>query len=172
MCRKPLLFKNISNKPIKLLNRTPMKDIQTYFLSIQPVYKNNGEPAIVAYAASNNMQVTTKTLDKLADMIDRSTAAGANQIGGVSFSVSKDKQKELQEELVTGAVSDASLKATNLAKKLNVKIVGVKASSISEGGIIQPIFREVTLAEGKAATPIMPGETKVSLSVQVTYIVE
>jgi len=148
------------------------KDIQTSFLSIQPVYKSNGVPTIEAYSASNNVQVSTKMLDKLSDIIDRSTAAGANQIGGVTFSLSREKQKELQEELLAEAVSDASLKANNLAKKLDVRIVGVKTSSISEGGNPAPIFREVSMAEGKTATPIMPGETKVSLSVQVTYIVE
>ena len=148
------------------------KDIQTSFLSIQPVYKNNGIQTIEAYSASNNVQVTTKMLDKLTDIIDRSTAAGANQIGGVSFSVSAEKQKTLRGELLTEAVSDASSKANDLAKKLEVRIVGVKSSSISEGGIIQPFLREVSMAEGKVATPIMPGETKVSLSVQVTYIIE
>jgi len=148
------------------------KDIQTSFLSIQPVYKYNGVQTIEAYSASNNVKVTTKMLDKLTDIIDRSTAAGANQIGGVSFSVSAEKQKTLREELLTEAVSDASSKANDLAKKLDVRIVGVKTSSISEGGIVQPFLREVSMAEGKVATPIMPGETKVSLSVQVTYIIE
>lgn len=148
------------------------KDIQTSFLSIQPVYKYNGVPTIEAYSASNNVAITTKMLDKLSDIIDISTAAGANQIGGVSFSVSRERQKELQEELLAEAVSDASSKANNLAGKLNIKIAGVKTSSISDGGVIQPFFREVSIAQGKAATPIMPGETKVTLSVQVTYIVE
>lgn len=148
------------------------KDIQTSFLSIQPVYKYNGVQTIEGYSASNNVQVTTKMLDKLGDIIERSTAAGANQIGGVSFSVSAEKQKTLREELLTEAVSDALSKANDLAKKLDVRIVGVKTSSINEGGIVQPFLREVSMAEGKVATPIMPGETKVSLSVQVTYIIE
>jgi len=147
------------------------EDIQTSFLSIQPVYKYNGAATIEAYSASNNVQVTTKMLDKLSEIIDRSTAAGANQIGGVSFSVSEVKQKKLQDELLTEAVSDASSKAGKLAQKLDIRIVGVKTSSIIEGGI-QSFVREVSIAEGKVATPIMPGETKVSLSVQVTYIVE
>ncbi len=147
------------------------KDIQTSFLSIQPVYKYNGAQNITAYSASNNVQVTTMMLDKLSDIIDRSAYAGSNQIGGVSFSISREKQKEIREELLTEAVSDASSKANDLAKQLNVRIIGVKTSSISEGGIVQPFLRDVSIAEGKAATPVMPGETKVTLSVQVTYIV-
>jgi uncharacterized protein len=148
------------------------KDIQTSFLSIQPVYKNNGAQTIEAYSASNNIQVTTRMLEKLSDIIDRSTATGANQIGGITFSVSEEKQRELQDELLTEAVSNASSKANDLAKKLDVRIVGVKTSSISDGGIIQPFFREASIAQGKVATPIKPGETKVSLTVQVTYIIE
>ncbi len=129
------------------------------------IYKYNGAPTIEAYSASNNVQVTTKMLDKLSDIIDRSTAAGANQIGGVSFSLSREKQKELQEELLAEAVSDASSKANDLARKLDVRIAGLKTSSISEVGIMQPFLREVSIPEGKAATPIMPGETKVSLQI-------
>ncbi len=147
------------------------KDIQTSFLSIQPVYKTDGVPAIEAYSASNNVQITTKMLGNLSEIIDRSTAAGANQISGVSFSLSEEKQKELLDELLTGATSDASSKAGKLAEKLHVRIIGVKTSSISEGGV-QPFVREVSVPQGKAATPVMPGETKVSISVQVTYIVE
>lgn len=47
------------------------KDIQTAFLSIQPVYKYNSAQTIEAYTASNNVQVTTKMLDNLSDIIDR-----------------------------------------------------------------------------------------------------
>lgn len=148
------------------------KDIQTSFISVQPVYKTNGVQTIDAYSASNNVQVTTRMLDKLSDIIDRSAAAGANQIGGISFSVSEEKQKELQDELLTEAVSNASSKANDLAKKLDVRIVGVKTSSISDGGITQPFLREASIAQGQVATPVNPGETKVSLTVQVTYIIE
>ncbi|NJD53439.1 MAG: DUF541 domain-containing protein [Candidatus Methanoperedens sp.] len=148
------------------------KDIQTSFLSIQPVYKTNGIQTIETYSASNNVQVTTRMLDKLSDIIDRSAAAGGNQIGGISFSVSEQQQKELQEELLTEAVSNASSKANDLAKNLDVRIVGVKTSSISDGGIIQPFLREASISQGKVATPVNPGETKVSLTVQVTYIIE
>lgn len=148
------------------------KDIQTSYLSIQPVYRYNGVPTIEAYAASNNVQITTRMLDNLSEMIDASTAAGANQIGGVAFSISEEKRKELRDELLTEATSDASSKAVNLAEKLGVRIVGVKTSSISDGGIVQPFFRDVAMAEGKVTTPIKPGETKVMLSVQVTYIIK
>lgn len=150
------------------------QEIQTSYLSVQPVYEYpvGGAPAIVGYSASNNVQVTTTKLDKLSDIVDGAMAAGANQIGSVSFTVSDEKQKQLQDELVLNAAHDASAKAEKMADGLNVKIVGVKASSIIDGGFPQPIFMEAPMYAAKAATPILPGESKVTLSIQVTYIIE
>ncbi|AEH61008.1 protein of unknown function DUF541 [Methanosalsum zhilinae DSM 4017] len=149
------------------------REIQTSRVSVYPVYNYEGRtPTIEGYAASNNVQITTTMLDSLGEMIDRSAAAGANQIGGISFTVSDEKQKELREDLISEAVADASSKAEILAENLGVEIIGVKTSSISEG--TQPrIFYEEAVARDAAPepTPIEPGESRVSMSVQVTYII-
>ncbi|WP_445475395.1 SIMPL domain-containing protein [Methanococcoides methylutens] len=165
----------LMNAVIKELKDFGLQDneIKTSYVSVYPVYSYDGEPTIEAYSASNNVQITTKSLDKVGEIIDRSTAAGANQIGGVSFTVSDEKRKELRDELVTAAVDDASSKADQLADSLGVKIVGVRSSSINDGQI-SPIYYEVPAMaeEAIARTPIEPGENTVSLSVQVTYIVK
>ncbi len=148
------------------------KDIRTSFLSLQPVYsfpKDGGTPTITGYSASNNVEVTTKEIGKLSDIVDSSVAAGANQISGISFAVSDDKQKQIRQELLAGAVKDADEKAGNLARNLNVRIAGVKTSSISDVVFPQPF---VSGFAEKAATPIQPGESRITLSVQVTYIIE
>ncbi|MGM0770432.1 MAG: SIMPL domain-containing protein [Halobacteriota archaeon] len=149
------------------------QEIKTSYVSVYPVYSYDGKRTIDAYSASNNVQVTTKSLDRLGEIIDRSTAAGANRIGGVSFTVSDEMQKELRDEMVTAAVSDASSKAAQLADSLDVEIVGVKSSSINEGQTY-PVYYEVpAMAEDEMArTPIELGENTVSLSVQVTYIIK
>ncbi|MGB8217699.1 MAG: SIMPL domain-containing protein [Candidatus Methanoperedens sp.] len=147
------------------------KEIQTSVFSIQPVYNypnNGGAPTITGYSASNNVVVTTKMVDKVGDILDKTVAAGANQVNGISFMVSEEKQKQIHDDLLAGAVKDARGKADKLAESLGVKITGVSSTSISEGGIPQPMALGIT---GKAA-PIQPGQTEVSLSVQVTYIIE
>jgi hypothetical protein len=151
------------------------EDIRTSRVSVRPEYNyEEGTRTIEEYSASNSVQITTTNLDILGEMIDRSASAGANQIGGVSFSVSDGKQKELHEDLITEAVVDASSKAEVLAENLGVEIVGVKSSSISDG--TQPrTYYEESVAMGPAVpapTPIEPGESRVSMSVRVTYIVQ
>ncbi len=145
-------------------------EMRTSILSIQPVYNYSREGdvlAITGYSASNNVEVTTKMLDKLGDIADSSVAAGANQVSGITFMLSDEKQKQIREELITKAVDDANSRANKLAENLKVKIVSVKTSSISEGGFLP----SSALAE-KAATPVLPGESQVTLSVHVTYVIE
>ena len=148
------------------------RDIRTSFISIQPEYnysRDGGSPDIVGYSASNNVQITTTMIDKISDILDKSVSAGANQVSGISFMVSEEKQKQIRDELLSNAVNDAKSKADNLAKSLDVRIVDVKTISISEGA--QPFPLTQAVAE-KAATPIQPGESRVTLSVQVTYVIE
>ncbi len=148
------------------------KEIRTSYVSIDPVYDYTSTPTIVAYSASNTVQVTTKMLENVSAMIDSSTAAGANQIGGVTFSVSDEQQATLRSELFQAAVADARSKADELASGLGLEIVGVQTASVSDVASVQPIYREAPVAEAAGSTPIQPGETTVSLSVQVTYIVK
>ncbi len=150
------------------------KDIRTSFLSLQPVYsypRDGGVPTITGYSASNNVEVTTKNPEKLSDIVDGSVAAGANQVGSISFLVSEEKQKQIREELLAAAVMDAEDKANTLAKSLKVSIVGVRTTTVSDTGLPQPIPITSGIVE-KAATPIQPGESRVTLSVQTTYIIE
>jgi len=150
-------------------------DIRTSHVSVRPVYNYDGKtPTIEGYSASNSVQVTTTNLDILGEIIDRSASAGANQIGGISFAVSDEKQKELHEDLITEAVADASSKAEILAENLGVEIIGVKSSSISDGTQPRTYYEEsVAMDTAEAsATPIEPGESRVSMSVRVTYIVQ
>ncbi len=150
------------------------KDIRTSFLSLQPVYsypRDGGAPTITGYSASNNIEVTTKNPEKLSDIVDKSVAAGANQVSSISFLVSEEKQKLIREELLADAVKDAEEKAGKLAENLKVRRTGVISSSISDAGFPQPISIAPGIIE-KAATPIQPGESKMTLSVQITYLIE
>jgi uncharacterized protein YggE len=150
------------------------REMQTSYVSVSPVYNYTGGRTITGYSASNSVDITTKKLDMINEIIDRSAAAGANQIGSLSFSVSDTMQKELRDELISEAVTDSRSKADMLASSLNVKITGVKTSSVNDNSGISTIYstaQEMPVAE-EASTPISPGESTVSMSVQVTYIIE
>lgn len=68
------------------------KDIQTQGVNLNPDYAyetvaGRGRQRLVGYLASNTVQVKTKEIDKLSGLLDKVTAAGAEQIYGPSFSI-------------------------------------------------------------------------------------
>lgn len=150
------------------------REMQTSYVSVYPVYNYDKEQTITGYSASNSVQVTTTKIGNLSQIIDRSTAAGANQIGSISFSVSDDRQEQLREDLMKQAVDDASSKANGLATSLGLKVTGVQTASISDGNSrVYYTAAETAMdaAAGSVSTPIEPGESTVSMSVQVTYYI-
>ncbi|MCC7575234.1 MAG: SIMPL domain-containing protein [Methanomethylovorans sp.] len=151
------------------------REIQTSYVSVYPVYNYDREQTITGYSASNSVQVTTTKIGNLSQIIDRSTAAGANQIGSISFSVSDDRKEQLREDLMNEAVTDASSKANGLASSLGLKVTGVQTASIYENGNSKVYYAVPEAAmdagAGSVSTPIEPGESTVSMSVQVTYYI-
>jgi hypothetical protein len=152
------------------------KEIQTSHVSVYPVYNYEGERTITGYSASNSVQVTTTNLDILSDIVDNSTAAGANQIGSISFTVSDDMREELRADLTDEAVDDASSKANDLADSLGLKITGVQTASVNDNSNSRIYYAmeeaAMDMDGGAPSTPIEPGESTVSMSVQVTYYIE
>ena len=68
------------------------KDIQTQGVNLNPDYAyetvgGRGRQRLVGYLASNTIQVKTKQIDRLSALLDKVTAAGAEQIYGPNFSI-------------------------------------------------------------------------------------
>ncbi|MCO5180394.1 MAG: SIMPL domain-containing protein, partial [Candidatus Promineofilum sp.] len=65
------------------------EDIQTtnYSLYAEQIYGDNGPEGIAGYRVTNQVNVTVRNIDKVGDVIAAATEAGANNVGGVYFSV-------------------------------------------------------------------------------------
>ena len=155
------------------------KQIQTTNLSIYAVYANNnpnltpmanGEPQapkIIAYRASETLQIRVEDLLKLGKIVDAGIAAGANQMQGIAFELKNDLPERTS--ALTQAAHDARAKAEALAAALNVSIVGI--TEIDEGGVNvqspQPVYAMRSAA--MAPTQVQTGELKVQATVTVRY---
>jgi uncharacterized protein len=147
------------------------KDYQTSRLSLQPETAPNraGGPAtIVGYRASNRVTVHLRDVTKLANLIDTIVGAGANDIGGISFSVSN--ASKLLDDSREQAVADARRKADIYAKAAGVTLGAPLA--ISEEGAPGPIpYRK--MAVGMAASaPVAPGEETLHVRVSVSWAIK
>jgi len=147
----------------------PENNIKTSYFSLRPVYNyTKGYPELVGYMATNTLQVTTTQLDQLGAVIDEAVAAGASNVGGISFSIAEETEKALRDEALEAAAEDATSKAEKLAESMNVKIVGIKEISIGGAAPPSPYRLEVT---STPSTPVFPGEAEITYTVQVTYII-
>jgi uncharacterized protein YggE len=150
------------------------KDYQTSRLSLQPQfaanYKSSDRAAgIVSFRASNRITVKLRDVTKVANVIDVLVGAGANEIGGIHFTVTQ-ASKHL-DEARERAIADARRKAEIYAKAAGVTLG--EPISISEEGAAVPVFRsKVAAPMAASAAPVAPGEETLSVTVGVTWAIK
>jgi uncharacterized protein YggE len=146
------------------------RDTQTSRLSLQPQYAPNrtGTSPITGYRASNRVTIRLRDVTKVANVIDVLAGAGANDIGGINFTVSQPS-KHL-DEAREKAVADARRKAEIYAKAAGVTLG--EPLSISEEGAPAPLFRGKMAAPMAAGAPVAQGEETLSVTVNVSWAIK
>ncbi len=152
------------------------KDITTQQLSLNPVYDYTQSGQVPrGFEASQSLQVKVRDLDKIGTILGVVTDAGANQAGGVSFTI--DKPEQLQAQARSEAIKQAQDKAKVLADQLGVKLG--KIMQFSEGGNYgSPVPMMLRSdAMGKSAVesgpvPVPVGEQEIQSNVTLTYGIE
>ena len=147
-------------------------DLATQWISLQPQVdygpNGSGPSKVTGYQASQSLQVTVRHLDQTGAILDAGVTAGANQVGGVSFSLADPSSATGQAR--TAAMADAKARAQALALAAGVT-VGAPLS-ISEISAPSPVpFAAAAPAAGAASTPVQAGTTQVEVDVQVTYAI-
>ena len=140
-------------------------DLRTEYYSLQPTYGQDKEPRIVGYECRNTLRVTWRRVKEVGAVLDEAVKAGANIIGGVTFALSEQKIDALTAEAIKNAVAEADAKAQAIALAMGVRIVG-KISASTEVSYV-PLRQTYELKAG--ATPIIPGELQLTLTVYVNY---
>ncbi|OCK60304.1 SIMPL domain-containing protein [Bradyrhizobium sp. LMTR 3] len=146
------------------------KDYQTSRLSLQPQSAPNraGPSPIVGYRASNRVTVKIRDVAKVANVIDVLVGAGANDIGGIHFSVTQ--ASKYLDEAREKAVADARRKAEIYAKTAGVTLG--EPISITEEGAPTPLFRGKMAAPMAASAPVAQGEETLSVTVLVSWAIK
>ncbi len=145
------------------------KDIQTvnYSVNVMTDQKNPGINQVTGYMVTNMVDVKISQIDKVGSIIDDAVSAGANNVGGIQFTI--ENMDTLVQQARQMAMTDAHDKAQQLAKLGDVTL-GMPVS-ITENSSTPPRPFDVgaTSAAGSAAVPIQTGESVISVSVTVSY---
>jgi len=148
------------------------KDYQTSRLSLQPQYATSSKtaerPAVVSFRASNRVTIKIRDVTKVASVIDVLVGAGANEIGGINFTVTQ-ASKHL-DEAREQAIADARRKAQIYAKAAGVTLG--EPIAISEEGGFTPVFRSKVAGGMAASAPVAQGEETLSVTVNVSWAIK
>lgn len=150
-------------------------EVKTSGYSLQPqrIYRENQPPTISGYEARNTVTVTIGDLTKVGPIIDAAAQSGANDIGGVAFTLRKDRPA--RDEALGQATREAMSKAQVIAQALGGKVVRIL--EVQEEGTVRPRpMYEAEMARGmmaqKVTTPIEIGSLEITGRVQLVVEVE
>ena len=148
-------------------------NIKTIAYTLSPEYrlpKEGQKPTISGYTATNIVRVTLNNLDKVGEVIDAATQAGANRIHRVRFTL-KDRRALVSEVLREAAITARS-EAEALASALGLRITRVLMVAEDEP-VVRPFHDVMELSAAQpASTPVQPGPIEVRATVTLTLEVE
>ena len=145
------------------------RDMQTSRYAIQPIYEQGGHPGrnrISGFQATNSLMLKLRQLDRVGEVIDRLTTAGANTLGGVEFIVS-NPSKHL-DEARSQAVADARRKAELYAKAAGVTL-GQPFTLIEQSANMHNPPMMMARSAAAPETPIAAGERTLRVSITVSF---
>ena len=150
------------------------KDLKTTTFSLRPHYEwredFSPQRQLVGYEARQELEVKVRAMDKIGRLIEGATAAGANQIGDLQFTI--DNREELERKAREEAVKNAKDRAKELASLLGVNLVRITNFN-EESQAPRPYALEslaaVDMKEAAEAPQIETGENKIEITVSITY---
>jgi uncharacterized protein YggE len=152
------------------------RDIATSNVSLSPQYRyeNNVPPVITGYQATNTVSVRFRDVAKSGAILDALVKEGANQIDGPNLSL--DNPDAALDEARIEAVKIARARAETYAKAAGMSVARIV--SIGEGGENagspppMPQFRAMKAMADSAPTQIASGETDVTVTLNVRFLLK
>ncbi len=148
------------------------EDMATTEYSIRPEYDySTNNQRLLGYRVSNTVRAKLRHITSTGPLLDSISSAGGDEsrVNGLSFGVADETS--LLARAREAAWNDARAKAEQLAA-LSGHTLG-KASSISETiqGPVLPMPRMMAadMASERASTPIQPGTSSVTVTLQVDF---
>ncbi|MCL4390569.1 MAG: SIMPL domain-containing protein [Patescibacteria group bacterium] len=146
-------------------------DIQTTAYSLQPNYSPNQR--ITGYSATVNLTVKVRDFNKINQIIDTATADGANQVGGLAFTLDDATQTKLQSQARKIAIDQAKAKAAEIAADAGISLGRIVGVSENQPNPIRPLYAAGAIKTDAATPPvptqIEPGSAEITIDVTLSY---
>ena len=165
----------VINKLKSVLKKDLGDLIKTSSYSMQPNYdydENLKKNVFTGYSVVNQIEIKTKQINNIGNIIDLTVNSGATHVSGINFTI--EDSKKYYPKVETEAVNLAKSQANSAAEALGLKVTGMSKMSVSSNE--ESSFRGMRmLNDGMAgggapgATPIEPGEVKIDSTVNIDF---
>lgn len=121
-----------------------------------------------AYRAIQSFEVTLNETDRVGEVVDVAVANGASRVDRVRFTLSSERQRELEQEALADAMNASRRKASTLADSGGLQLAGVhriETSPQRRGYVLET----AAASDAGGGTSIDSGPVTVTVQVQVTY---
>lgn len=149
------------------------KDVQTQQLHLTPVYAKSSTQRsnrISGYRASSRLRIRVREIGDAGTVLDALVAAGANDLGNISFTVREPAP--LLDQARRAAVADARRKAALLAREAGLRLGPILEIRDGAPPSRFPTGRGAARMESgfaAASVPIARGELEFSAQVSLVY---
>jgi|SRR3989344_4065489 len=154
-------------------------EIETTQYYLSPKYRydeKSGKSIIDGYTLSHELKVSTNNLDKVGDIIDAAVNAGANGVSNIQFTLTKEKQQEVNNQALAKASENAGDKAQGIATGLKVNLGEIVQIAESNYAYTPYEYSSRAMSMGAemadaAMTKISPQDVNVRATVTVVYLI-
>ncbi|MFS0574634.1 SIMPL domain-containing protein [Sporosarcina sp. 179-K 3D1 HS] len=147
----------------------PREQIQTTAYTIFPRYDFvEGEQIFRGYEVNHAIAVTIPDIGRVGEIIDLAVRNGVNRVSNIQFRVGNE---ELHYQQALGlALQDARSKAQAIGDAMGVQVNPIPKEVIEEQVPQATPFQSMALMEREAATPIEPGQMKITARLNAQFI--
>ena len=125
------------------------------------------EEYITTYHVHNRINVKTKDLTSVGQIIDAAVKAGANQVQGVTFDI-EDKQ-EMQLEALKNAIRQGMAKAEVMADATGITLGGIASINENYASYAPVVSAMAFRLDAAAETTINPDDVEVTATVNLDF---
>ncbi len=152
-------------------------EIGTYQYAVNPNYNysQTGDMLkINGFTVTNILKIQSMNLNDTSMWIDTAIAAGANTVNGVDYGISEQKLNSTKNQLIKDAIANAKQKASIASSAVGLNILGIRSIAIDTGESTPPQpfsteFSAKSALSNTPSTPVIPGESDVSVLVHIVY---
>lgn len=159
---------NIVNSLVQLGISKERIQTVTYRIEIQYNYVE-GKQILRGYQVTHMLQVTLDQVNQTGVVVDTAVNHGANSVSNIRFSIANPQMYYNQS--LSLAIKNAEAKAMTIARTIGANLLTLPIKIQEDARTREPIPYQASLyAESAAATPIQPGELKITAAIKAAYI--